>query len=185
MSSGLRGAWLPPSDLWTRLAPSHARHDGRPNPRGGWLSTTRLSVFIASSLDGYIATHDGSLTWLEQAASSDEDYGYSLLLESVDALAMGRGTYDFIAHVDPLPFDGRPVFVFTHHPPQPREGVTFWQELPQAALDRWTAMGLGRVYIDGGALISDFLAEGLIDDLALTKAPCFWGAVYPCLTPSR
>jgi dihydrofolate reductase len=86
------------------------------------LSTTRLSVFIASSLDGYIATGDGSLIWLEQAASSDEDYGYSSLLESVDALATGGGTYDYIAHVDPLPFDGRPVFVFTHHPPPPREG---------------------------------------------------------------
>jgi dihydrofolate reductase len=147
------------------------------------LSTTRLSVFIASSLDGYIATGDGSLIWLEQAASSDEDYGYSSLLESVDALAMGRGTYDYIAHVDPLPFDGRPVFVFTHHPPPRREGVTFWHELPRAALDRWTAMGLGRVYIDGGALISDFLAEGLIDDLALTKAPLLLGGGLPLFHP--
>jgi dihydrofolate reductase len=143
------------------------------------MSSTRLSVFIASSLDGYIATRDGSLAWLEEVARSDEDYGYTSFLESVDALAMGRGTYDHIAHLDPLPFGGRPVFVFTHHPPSPRDGVTFWQESPRAALDRWSTMGFGRVYVDGGALISAFLAQGLIDDLVLTKAPILLGDGLP------
>ncbi|MEP7191751.1 MAG: dihydrofolate reductase family protein [Actinomycetota bacterium] len=139
----------------------------------------RLSVFIASSLDGYIATRDGSLAWLEEAARSDEDYGYESFLESVDALAMGRGTYDHIAHLDPLPFAARPVFVFTHRPPPSRERVTFWQESPRAALDRWNGMGLNRVYVDGGALISDFLAQGLIDDLVLTKVPILLGDGLP------
>ena len=45
---------------------------------------------------------------------------------------MGRGTYDHIADLDPLPFGSRPVFVFTHRPPAPRNGVTFWQESPRA-----------------------------------------------------
>ena len=143
------------------------------------MSGTRVSVFIASSLDGYIATRDGSLAWLEEAAASDEDYGYESFLGTVDALAMGRGTYDHIADLDPLPFGARPVFVFTHHPPGPREGVTFWQESPWTALDRWNAIGLGRVYLDGGALISEFLAQGLIDDLVLTKVPVLLGDGLP------
>lgn len=147
------------------------------------MSSTRLSVFIASSLDGYIATRDGSLAWLEEAASSDEDYGYAFFLESVDALAMGRGTYDHIAYLDPLPFGGRPLFVFTHRPPQPREGVTFWQESPRTALERWNRNGLGRVYVDGGALISDFLAQGLIDDLVVTKVPVLLGDGVPLFHP--
>ena len=142
-----------------------------------------MSVFIASSLDDYIATPDGSLAWLEAAARSDEDYGYEAFLNSVDALAMGRGTYDQIADLDPLPFGSRPVFVFTHRPPAPRNGVTFWQESPRAALGRWTAMGLGRVYVDGGALISDFLAERLIDDLVLTKVPVLLGDGLPLFHP--
>lgn len=149
------------------------------------MNRTRLSVFIASSLDGYIATRDGSLAWLEEAARSDEDYGYEAFLDSVHALAMGRGTYDHIAHLDPLPFGGRPVFVFTHRPPGPRDGVTFWQESPRSALDRWTAMGLGRVYVDGGRLISDFLAEGLIDDLVLTKVPILLGDGLPLFHPIK
>jgi dihydrofolate reductase len=144
---------------------------------------TRLSVFIASSLDGYIAAPDGSLAWLEEAARREEDYGYESFIQGVDALAMGRGTYDHIAHLDPLPFAGRPVFVFTHRLPPPRDTVTFWQESPRTALDRWAAMGLGRVYVDGGALISEFLAEGLIDDLILTKVPVLLGDGLPLFHP--
>jgi dihydrofolate reductase len=147
------------------------------------LRTTRLSVFIASSLDGYIATRDGSLEWLDGAARSDEDYGYEPFLDSVDALAMGRGTYDHIAQLDPMPFGGRPVFVFTHRPPPPRDGVTFWQESPQSALALWRNAGLGRVYVDGGNLISQFLAQGLIDDLVLTKVPVLLGEGLPLFHP--
>ena len=78
-----------------------------------------MSVFIASRLDGYIATRDGSLAWLDEAASRDEEYGYESVLATVDALAMGRGTYDHVAYLDPLPFAGQPVFVCTHRPPPP------------------------------------------------------------------
>jgi dihydrofolate reductase len=138
-----------------------------------------LSVFIASSVDGYIARRDGGLGWLESAALPDEDYGYHEFLETVDALAMGRGTYDHIASIDPLPFGGRPLFVFTHRPPPPRAGVTFWRASPREALARWSEQGLRRVYVDGGRLISDFLAAGLIDDLVLTTVPLLLGDGLP------
>jgi dihydrofolate reductase len=140
---------------------------------------TRLSVFIATSIDGYIATPDGSLEWLERAARPDEDYGFDEFLASVDALAMGRGTYDHIAHLDPLPFGGRPVYVFTHHPPAPRAHVHFVQMTPPEALSLWTDRGLDRVYVDGGQVISAFLAEDLIDDLVLTTAPVLLGDGLP------
>ncbi|HVQ17604.1 MAG TPA: dihydrofolate reductase family protein [Actinomycetes bacterium] len=143
----------------------------------------RLSVFIASSLDGYIATLDGDLGWLESAARADEDYGYEIFLADVDALAMGRGTYDHIAHLEPLPFGDRPVFVFTHRPPADRSGVTFWQETPESAVDKWSTLGLNRIYVDGGNLISDFLAVGLIDDMVLTKVPLLLGQGLPLFRP--
>jgi dihydrofolate reductase len=56
----------------------------------------RLCVFIASSIDNYIATVGDSLDWLLSAGSSDEDYGVGPFLSSVDAVAMGRGTYRFV-----------------------------------------------------------------------------------------
>lgn len=144
---------------------------------------TQLSVFIASSIDGYIATAGGSLEWLEGAARPDEDYGFETFMETVDALAMGRGTYDHISYLDPLPFGDRQVYVFTHNPPPPRPGVTFWEASPREALAHWEAAGLGRVYVDGGALISAFLAEGLIDDMLLTTAPILLGAGRPLFHP--
>ena len=144
---------------------------------------TRLSVFIATSIDGYIATLDGSLEWLEQAARPDEDYGFDEFLASVDALAMGRGTYDHIAHLDPLPFGERPVYVFTHRPPAPRAHVHFIQLSPREALAHWADQGLDRVYVDGGQVISAFLAEGLIDDLVLTTAPVLLGDGLPLFHP--
>lgn len=140
---------------------------------------TRISVFIASTIDNFIASTDGSLQWLFDAAGEGEDYGYDRFLATVDALAMGRGTYDHIAHLDPLPFGGRPVYVFTHRPPEPRDGVAFWQLAPRQAAAHWEATGHERVYLDGGRVISDFLAAGLVDDLLLTKVPLLLGDGLP------
>jgi dihydrofolate reductase len=145
----------------------------------------RLSVFIACSLDGYIATEDDSLDWLDRAAAPDEDYGYDEFIATVDALAMGRGTYDYICHVDPLPFGDRPVYVFTHRWPGQRAGVTFWDLEPHAAVAAWEAEGLTRVYVDGGSLISAFLAEGLIDDMTITIVPTLLGSGRRLFHPRR
>jgi len=139
------------------------------------LGRPRLSVYIAASLDGFIATSDGDLGWLEASVHPDEDYGYDAFLADVDALAMGRGTYDHIASIDPLPFGERPVYVFTHRAPAPRDGVTFWELDAAPAVQGWTELGHRRVYVDGGVLISSFLAQGLIDDLTITIAPVLLG----------
>jgi dihydrofolate reductase len=139
----------------------------------------RICVYIAASLDGYIAGPDGELDWLEAAAAPGEDYGYDDFLAGVDALAMGRGTYEHIEAIDPLPFGDRPVFVFTHRAATPRPGVEFWSLAPGEAVDRWDELGLGSVYLDGGRLISDFLAEDLVDEIILTVVPQLIGAGKP------
>lgn len=134
----------------------------------------RLSAYLACSLDGFIADRNGRLGWLDDAADQAEDYGHAAFMSTVDGMAMGRGTYDFISDIDPLPYDV-PVFVFTHRPPPPREGVTFWQFSPHQAVQAWAKQGLRRVYVDGGMLISSFLAQGLIHDLTITVAPRILG----------
>ena len=144
----------------------------------------RVSVFIASSIDNYIATDDDGLDWLDEAVGDGEDYGYDALMSTVDTLAMGRGTWDVIASIDPLPFGDRRLFVFTHRPPaEERSGVTFWERSPRAAMEEWARLGIEHVYLDGGKLISSFLAEGLVDDLVLTKIPILLGSGRPLFTP--
>ncbi len=141
------------------------------------LGRPRISVYIAHSVDGYIADADGSLDWLfARAALEGEDYGHAEFMSSVDGLAMGRGTWDFIADEPSLPFEGRPVFVFTHRDARAREGVRFWSRTPAEAVGEWHAAGLVHVYLDGGRLISDFLAAGLVDDLTLTVVPVLLGS---------
>ena len=138
-----------------------------------------ISVYIAASLDGYIARPDGSLDWLEAAAHAEEDYGYESFVAGVDAFAMGRGTYDHIAGVDPLPFGSKPVFVFTHREPEAREEVTFWAVDPVAAIAHWAELGYARVYVDGGVLIDALLRAGLVDELTITLAPVLLGEGIP------
>ncbi len=97
---------------------------------------------------------------------------------------MGRGTYDHIAGVDPWPFADKRVFVFTHRPPAARDGVTFWSVTPPDAVAEWTRLGLRRVYVDGGRLISAFLGEDMIDDLTITVAPVLLGEGLPLFHPN-
>lgn len=139
----------------------------------------RISVFIATSVDGYIADRDGSIAWLEESGDPREDYGFTSFLDTVDALAMGRGTYDHVADLDPLPFGDRPVYVFTSRPPAPRPGVTFWQADSAQAVAHWNSQGHSRIYLDGGRVISDFLAAGLVDDILLTTVPILLGEGLP------
>ena len=134
----------------------------------------RISVYIAHSVDGYIADAEGSLDWLFLAAGT-EDYGHAEFLADVDGLAMGRATWDFIAEEPDLPFEGRPVYVFTHRDARPRDGVTFWTRTPAEAVAEWQAAGLTHVYVDGGRLISAFLEAGLVDSLTLTVVPVLLG----------
>jgi dihydrofolate reductase len=143
----------------------------------------RLLVFIAASLDGYIATPDDKLDWLLAATGPDEDYGYEEFIATVDAMAMGRGTYDFVAREDPWPLAGRRVFVFTKDAPEPHDDVTFWSVPIEEAVARWDEMGLRRVYVDGGRLISSFLARGLIDEMTVTIAPRLLGRGRPLFHP--
>jgi dihydrofolate reductase len=144
----------------------------------------RVCVYIAASLDGYIAGPDGELDWLESAAAPGEDYGYEQFLAGVDALAMGSGTFGHISAMDPLPFGDRPLFVFTHRAMPVRPGVVFWALTPGEAVAHWEGQGLSTVYLDGGRLISAFLAEDLVDEIVLTVVPVVLGEGLPLFHPT-
>jgi dihydrofolate reductase len=140
------------------------------------MTRPQISVFIAHTLDGYIATDDDSLDWLFAAAPAGEDYGFESFLADVDGVGMGRGTYAFIEGMAELPYGDRPLFVFTSSEVTPREGFTYWVRTPQEAVAEWERLGLRHVYVDGGVLISSFLAAGLVDDLTLTVVPLLLGS---------
>src|SRR5262249_41252852 len=126
---------------------------------------TRFVVFIATSLDGFIARSDGGLDWLKPFEG--EGHGYASFFAGVDALASGRGSWDTVLGFPDWPYGDKRVIVCTSRPASPAHGEEIWSGSPRALAVRLVAEGVRRVYLDGGALIRSFLREGLVDELTI------------------
>ena len=143
------------------------------------MARPRFSVFIATSLDGYIAARDGSLAFLDAVQRPGEDYGFARFFASVDTLVMGRRTYDTALGFDAWPYAGKRCIVLTHAAPPSRHGEEFTEGDPATLATRLGAEGARHVYVDGGAVISAFLAARLIDDLTISVIPVLLGDGVP------
>lgn len=144
----------------------------------------RCSVFIATSLDGFIARKDGAIDWLSSVESPGEDYGYAAFFATVDTLVVGRKTYDTVLGFPDWPWAGKRVVVLTHRPPAaPRADETFCSEAPAALVERLGEAGSRRVYVDGGVVVQQFLAADQIDDLTLSVLPILLGEGVPLFGP--
>ena len=144
-------------------------------------------VFIATSLDGFIARPDGAIDWLpDPEPDSDEDYGYQAFIDTVDILVMGRHTYETALGFDAWPY-ALPVVVLSHHPitvpERTAHPVERMEGAPRTIVQRLTDRGADHLYIDGGRAIQGFLAEGLIDQLILTTIPVLLGGGIPLFGP--
>lgn len=141
-------------------------------------------VFIATSLDGFIARPDGAIDWLIHRDTAGEDHGYERFMAGIDAIVMGRGSYETVREFDPWPYD-RPVLVLSRtlagEPvPERLAGRARVVDLsPEDALALLHAEGCRRVYVDGGRLIQSFLRRGLVEDLVITVVPVLLGSGRP------
>jgi dihydrofolate reductase len=148
----------------------------------------RVSVFLAMSLDGFIARLDGGLDWLDPMHAGGEDYGYPAFFASVDTVVVGRRTYDVVLGFPEWPYAGKRVVVLTHRAPAPRRGETFFCGAPDALLDHLAALGVRHAYADGGATVSQLLAAGLVDDLTVSVVPVVLGdgiRLFQVSSPTR
>jgi dihydrofolate reductase len=148
------------------------------------LTRPRVSVYIATSLDGFIARTDGGLDWLEaQPAPAGEDFGYAAFFATVDALVMGRSTFDQVLRFDAWPYADRLVCVLTSRPLELPAGfagrVRAVSGSPRELLASLGAAGVRHVYLDGGVTIQQFLAERLVDELTVTRLPVLLGSGRP------
>ncbi len=140
------------------------------------MTHPRCSVFIAASLDGYIARQDGSVDWLSLVSADHEDYGYAEFAKTVDTLLIGRNTWETARGFDPWPYSGKKVVVLTHRPAEAAHGETFTSERLGDLLERLHREGARQVYVDGGAVISQFIEAGLLTDFTLSIIPVILGA---------
>ncbi len=152
----------------------------------------RASVFIATSVDGFIAKPDGGLEWLTGQPDDentgqldpDQDFGYGEFFASVDALLMGRGTFDVVQGFGgDWPYGDTPVYVWTSHPDDivTKDGAVL--RPVTGSLDevvaRLVADGIDHVYVDGGKVIRQLLAAGLIDRMTISTPPVLIGEGIP------
>jgi len=150
----------------------------------------KASVFVAISIDGFIARADGTIDWLDKAQNlvpEGEDCGYRAFMDSVDILIMGRNTFEQMLTFGPWPYGDTPVVVLSHKPLTIPAGlsetVSHSSESPRSLLDRLSDQGVLHVYVDGGSTVLGFLAESLIDEITVTTIPIAIGEGIPLFGP--
>ena len=143
----------------------------------------RTVVYIATSLDGFIARPDGDIEWLVNIPNPDNsDFGYGEFIEGIDAILMGRNTYETALSFEAWPYN-RPVFVLSNIlesiPPELEGKAEIINGDLKDILKRLEAKGIKNLYVDGGRTIQSFLREDLIDEMIITTVPILLGEGIP------
>ncbi|EIA1582085.1 dihydrofolate reductase family protein [Vibrio parahaemolyticus] len=137
-------------------------------------------VFIATSLDGYIADKQGKLDWLQSVPNPDNiDTGFVPLMERIDGLVMGRNTLDVVLSFGCNWPYSKPVFVLSNTMTEVPQGYEDKVFLVKGELNDLNAKGFNELYIDGGVTIQNFLKEDLIDEMVITRFPILLGGGVP------
>ncbi len=151
--------------------------------------SVKCSVFIATSLDGFIARKNGDLDWLpgSDSVAGGEDYGFNEFFASIDTLVLGRKTYELALTFKEWPYRGKKVIVlssgFPKEPKRLNEGVKGTSSSPTELIQRLASSGSVHVYVDGGKTIQGFLQAGLIQDMTITRIPVIIGEGVPLFGP--
>ena len=151
------------------------------------MTQKKNKVFIATSLDGFIAGENGELDWLESIPELNQiDTGYVGFTSQIDALVMGRKTFETVCAFDiEWPYQ-KPVFVvsnsLTEIPEKLIDKVFLVKGSLTEILEQIHQKGFHQLYIDGGQLIQSFLGEDLIDEMIITIIPILLGEGIPLFT---
>ena len=146
----------------------------------------KCSVYIATSLDGFIARPDGDIDWLHRpayAASDGGDLGYGDFIKSVDILVMGRKSFEKVLSFSEWPYEKTPVVVLSSQNlaiPGHLQGKVRVENLaPKKLVAQLECEGAKHLYIDGGTTIQTFIKAGLIDEITITRIPIILGSGIP------
>ena len=138
-------------------------------------------VFIATTLDGFVARSDHQIDWLTKQDTKGEGHGFIEFMESVDGLVMGRGSFlNLLSFEEEWPY-AKPVVVLSKSlsasdvPANLAGRVEISSLDPVALMKKLGEDGWSRVYVDGGLVIQSFIRLGLVEDMVLTTVPILIG----------
>ena len=148
---------------------------------------SKVSVFIGVSLDGFIARTNGDLDWMRgPGGQAGGDYGYNSFVARIDAIVMGRKTFEKVLTFEMWPYQ-KPVIVLTHRPlripTRLRKNVETMSAAPDVVVNRLAERGLLRLYVDGGQTIQGFLRTGMVHELIISRLPILIGTGIPVFGP--
>ena len=142
----------------------------------------KCSVFIAASVDGFIARPDGDIEWLhrpEYEAAELNGVTYESFIATIDTLVMGRKTLEKVLSFPEWPYEGTPVIALSHTafelPAHLHGKVEVMAVDPTTLVAQLAERGIQHLYIDGGQTIQAFLEAGLINELIITRIPILLG----------
>lgn len=141
----------------------------------------KISVFIATSIDGYIAKQNGDLDWLIKfnppaASDEDKDCGYSKFTSTIDTLVMGRNCYEAVAKFETWPYQGKRVVVLSTSLTTVCDQAELFSGDETTLVKKLHQEGVKHIYVDGGKTISNFLNAGLIDEMTISVIPVVLGS---------
>jgi dihydrofolate reductase len=140
-------------------------------------------VYVATSLDGYIADKNGRVDWLNEIPNPENsDFGFAEFMDKIDAVVMGRNTFEQVLTFGTWPYN-KPVYVISttlSQLPDEYAGKAYLLSLkPLEIIEYLKKEGMENLYIDGGALIQSFLSTDLIDEFIITSVPVLLGGGIP------
>lgn len=131
------------------------------------------------SIDGYIAKKDGNIDWLGYGHTGEEDYGFPAFISSVDALILGRNTYDVVSGFEKWPYEGKRVIVLSNQLTEVRKEAELYSGSLPELLNQLHEEGISHIWIDGGKTVTKFLEEGLVDEVTVSIISLFLGDGIP------
>jgi dihydrofolate reductase len=140
----------------------------------------KTTVFVGTSVDGFIARANGDLDFLPPGGG--EPHGYDEFMATVDALVIGRKTFQTVLGFDTWPYANKPVFVLSTRPlaaAPPGAIVERMSGAPAEIVSLLSGRGIGHIYVDGGITIQRFLQAGQIQRIIITRVPVLIGSGIP------
>ena len=139
-------------------------------------------VYVGTSLDGFIARKDGDFSWLIPFQNEEVHRSYNQFIHGIDAIVIGRGTYEAVVNLDPWPYNKK-VFLLSNSikqiPNSLKDKISLLSMKPIEVLAHLSELGHSHIYIDGGKTIQSFLKEGCIDEIIITRVPMLIGNGIP------
>jgi len=147
----------------------------------------KTTYYCAMSLDEFIATEDNDVSWLDDMEADESESSYDEFFASVDGLAMGRGTYDFIFNYGSWPYGSLPTWIFTSKSLKTLEGANL--KLVKTVDDfirETNTQKMKHIWlVGGGKLASSFLQRGVLTHLSITEAPIELNAGIPLFSDHK